>query len=99
MIAIFAGLIIFPALFAMGQSPEYEISVAPNEPEGEPVDFLEQELAQDASLRASELTQRGRKKFGLSVHPRSIERALARQQKKGRVIAPPARKAKRRRRS
>jgi len=63
------------------------------------VDFLEQELAQDASLRASELTQRVRKKFGLSVHPRSIERALARQRKKGRVIVPPARKAKRRRRS
>jgi transposase len=63
------------------------------------VDFLEQELAQDASLRASALTQRVRKKFGLSVHPRSIERALARQRKKGRAVAAPVKKVKQRRRS
>jgi transposase len=46
--------------------------------------FLEDLLAQDKSLRAGELSQRVRKKFGLSVHPRSIERALAKRRKKGR---------------
>jgi transposase len=36
-----------------------------------------------ASLHASDLAIRIKQHFGLSVHPRSIERALQRQQKKG----------------
>jgi len=46
--------------------------------------FIDQQLAEDASLRARDLAERVRKKFGFSVHPRSIERALARRRKKGR---------------
>jgi transposase len=38
----------------------------------------------DASIRASELAKRIKERFRLSVHPRSIERALERLQKKGR---------------
>ena len=46
--------------------------------------FIEEERAEDASLRAPALAERVRERFGLSVHPRSIERALARRGKRGR---------------
>ena len=46
--------------------------------------FLARVLAEDASLRAPALAERVLERFGLSVHPRSIERALARQRKGGR---------------
>jgi transposase len=42
------------------------------------VGFLEQALAGDPELRAEELAARVADRFGLSVHPRSVERALAR---------------------
>jgi transposase len=45
--------------------------------------YIEQLRALDEALRAPELSERILKKFGLSVHPRSIERALWRRQKKG----------------
>lgn len=48
----------------------------------EVVEFLESLLAEDASLVPATLAQRVRDRFGRSVHPRSIERALARQKKK-----------------
>ena len=48
----------------------------------EVVAFLEALLAQDASLAPATLAQRVQDRFGRSVHPRSIERALARQKKK-----------------
>ncbi len=50
---------------------------------GAVLEFLAQELDREPSLRAVELVQAVRKKFGVSVHPRSIERALARRRKKG----------------
>ena len=48
------------------------------------LDFIEEQLATDKELRSPELASRVREQFGLSVHPRSIERALARRSKKGR---------------
>jgi transposase len=48
------------------------------------LEYIEQLRARDEALRASELSERVLKKFGLSVHPRSIERALWRRRKKGR---------------
>jgi transposase len=44
--------------------------------------FLQQALADDPSIRADTLAQLLRDQVGLSVHPRSIERALARDAKK-----------------
>jgi transposase len=44
----------------------------------EVVSFLEEEQAGDPSLRSSELVERVSTRFGISVHPRSVERALAR---------------------
>jgi len=48
------------------------------------LEYIDQLQALDEALRAAELSQRVLKKFGLSVHPRSIERALLRRRKKGR---------------
>jgi transposase len=48
------------------------------------VEYLIQQQAEDHSLRARDLAEMVLKKFGLSVHPRSIERALAKRRKKGR---------------
>ena len=50
----------------------------------EVVDFLQLELSEDPSLDASGLARRVEERFGRKVHPRSVERALARQEKKER---------------
>jgi transposase len=46
------------------------------------MDFLAQLRAEDSSLKVRELVRRIEDHFGRKVHPRSIERALARQEKK-----------------
>jgi len=48
----------------------------------EVVDFLHRARAAEPSLRPPELAQRVRARFGRTVHPRSVERALARREKK-----------------
>jgi transposase len=48
------------------------------------VEYLVQQHAADQGLRAKDLAEMVLKKFGLTVHPRSIERALAKRRKKGR---------------
>ena len=48
----------------------------------EVVEFLHRERAEDPSLRPPELARRVRARFGRTVHPRSVERALARREKK-----------------
>ncbi len=45
---------------------------------GEIIDFLEQAVAEDPSLRAAALAAVVADRFGITVHPRSVERALAR---------------------
>src|SRR5215472_10461618 len=49
----------------------------------EVVDFLEASLADEANLSSAQLAERLHEQRGLSVHPRSIERALERRSKKG----------------
>jgi transposase len=44
----------------------------------EVVDFLKRLRAEDPSLRPAELAERVLERFGRKVHPRSVERALAR---------------------
>lgn len=50
----------------------------------EVMDFLHQQLSQEPALRPADLAARLRDRFQLKVHPRSIERALARAKKKRR---------------
>jgi len=45
--------------------------------------FIDQCRAEDKTLRAPALVKLVRKRFGFSAHPRSIERALSRRQKRG----------------
>ena len=52
------------------------------------LEFIDRQRAADSSLRAPQLAVIIRKHLNLSVHPRSIERALARRAKKGRQIEP-----------
>ena len=46
------------------------------------VDFLEKHLAEGGAATPSELAELVRAQFGRTVHPRSVERALARREKK-----------------
>jgi transposase len=48
------------------------------------MEFVDQQLQQDESLKAVELAALVSRQFGMSVHPRSIERALSRRRKKRR---------------
>jgi transposase len=50
----------------------------------EVVDYLLEQILSDSSLRTPALSRLIRQRFDLAVHPRSIERALARRRKKGR---------------
>ena len=50
----------------------------------EVVDFLRRELSEAPLLDSSELARRVQGHFGRKVHPRSVERALARHEKKDR---------------
>jgi transposase len=50
----------------------------------EVVDFLESALADTPQLGVGELTLAVHERFGLSVHPRSVKRALLRREKKRR---------------
>ncbi len=48
----------------------------------EVVDFLEQQIAREEGFRAPELARMVKERFGREAHPRSVERALARREKK-----------------
>jgi transposase len=48
------------------------------------IDFVLQHQACDPSLRLATLCQLVQEAFGFSIHPRSLQRALTRRQKKGR---------------
>jgi len=48
------------------------------------LNFIGNCMIEDKTLRSPALSKRVQKQFGFSVHPRSIERALSRRQKKGR---------------
>jgi len=51
---------------------------------GEIIAWLKAGLAADPSLRARDLAQRVRERYGFSVHPRSVRRAMVRRGKKHR---------------
>lgn len=50
------------------------------------LEFIDRQRAADGTLHARQLVGRIRERFGLSVHPRTVERALSRRPKKGRPI-------------
>lgn len=48
----------------------------------EVMEFLQRERSENTSLRSPELARRIGERFGRKIHPRTVERALARQEKK-----------------
>lgn len=48
----------------------------------EVMEFVLQQLSEDTSTRSTELARKILSRFGSKIHPRSIERALARREKK-----------------
>jgi transposase len=48
----------------------------------EVMEFINQALAEDSSLRTADLVEIVKKEFGVVVHPRSVERQLSRQKKR-----------------
>lgn len=52
------------------------------------LDRLEVALAEDASLNSAALARLAEEELGLSVHPRSVERALQRRRKRGGQTGP-----------
>ena len=48
----------------------------------EAIDFLELARTEDSSVGTAELVHRVKERFGIQVHPRSVERALRRREKK-----------------
>ncbi len=72
-----------PALIPRPTGPKYGHKITK-----QVLGFIDRCLTTDKSLNASTLAKRVQKQFGFSVHPRTIERALSRHQKKGRIIIP-----------
>lgn len=68
-----------PALMPQKRGPKQAHKLTP-----EVLAFVRQAQQEDPSLRAVGLAVRINEKYGLTVHPRSIERALTRSQKKRR---------------
>ncbi len=66
-----------PGLLARRRGPR-----GPHKLREEVLDFLEKSRDEHPGLRAVELAGRVRERFGLSLHPRTVERGLARRQKK-----------------
>jgi transposase len=50
--------------------------------DAEVMEFLQRLRSEDSSLRPADLARRTLERFGRKVHPRSVERALARREKK-----------------
>ncbi len=51
-------------------------------------EFLEQSVSFDPQLKSTELVQQVRQRFGMDVHPRTVEKAL-KKAKRGRLLPPP----------
>jgi transposase-like protein len=68
-----------PALMPHKRGPREAHKLTP-----EVLAFVRQVRQQDSSLRPADLAERVRDQYSITVHPRSIERALVRSQKKPR---------------
>lgn len=55
---------------------------------GEVMGFIRQQRAKDKTLRAPTLAKQVKQRFGITIHPRTIERALGPPGKKRRVSSP-----------
>ena len=87
-VALYQAMAAFQAAGLPGLLPRRRGPKAANKLTDAVLEFIDQQRAVDGSLRASALAKMVLEHLGLSVHPRSIERALARRAKKGRHAEP-----------
>lgn len=69
----------------VGLVPERRGPRGPYKLTDEVAEFLEAELAREGKLMPAELAARAEKRFGRRIHPRTVERGLARRKKKSRT--------------
>jgi transposase len=87
-VALYQAMIAFQKEGLPGLLPRRRGPKAANKLTDEVLEFIDQQRAADGGLRAPTLARMVQERLGLSVHPRSIERALARRAKKGRHAEP-----------
>ena len=87
-VALYQAMAAFQAEGLPGLLPRRRGPKAANKLTDPVLEFIDRQRAADRSLRAPALAKRVQEHLGLSVHPRSIERALARRAKKGRRAEP-----------
>jgi transposase len=87
-VALYQAMAAFQSEGLPGLLPRRRGPKSANKLTDEVLAFIDQQRAADSSLRAPELAKMVQERLGLSVHPRSIERALARRAKKGRHAEP-----------
>jgi transposase len=85
-VALYQVMDAFEAEGLPGLLPKRRGPKSANKLTDEVLEFIDAQCAADNTLRAPQLAVMIRKQLGLSVHPRSIERALARRAKKGRRV-------------
>jgi transposase len=87
-VALYQAMAAFQAEGLPGLLPRRRGPKAANKLTDVVLEFIDRQRVADGSLRAPQLAAMVKEHLGLSVHPRSIERALARRAKKGRRAEP-----------
>jgi transposase len=87
-VALYQAMAAFQAEGLPGLLPRRRGPKAANKLTEAVLEFIDQKRAADSSLKAPALARMVKEHLGLTVHPRSIERALARRAKKGRHAEP-----------
>ncbi len=89
-VALYQAMAAFHAEGLPGLLPRRRGPKAANKLTNDVLEFIDQQRAADGGLRAPALAKMIKEHLGLTVHPRSIERALARRvkAKKGRHVEP-----------
>ena len=87
-VALYQAMSAFQSEGLPGLLPRRRGPKSANKLTGEVLEFIDTQRGADSSLRAPDLAKMVKDRLGLSVHPRSIERALARRAKKGRHAEP-----------
>ena len=80
-VALYQAMAAFQKDGLPGLLPRRRGPKAANKLTDQVLQFIDQQRAADRQLKAPALAKKVRQRFGLSVHPRSIERALARRAK------------------
>ena len=87
-VAFYQAMAAFRKKGLVGLMPRRRGPKAANKLTDAVLEFIDQQRAADPRLRAPKLATLIQEHLGLSVHPRSIERALARRAKRGRHTEP-----------